>query len=81
MRGAAVFPYSYVHKHFALRTEDDWIAHVIGFIGHDFLHYSGHRFGHICNIGWATHGVHHSTPDFNFVTSIRLAPDVLLVMN
>lgn len=74
-----MFPYLYVHKRFALRTKSDWIAYVIAFFGHDLMHYTAHRYGHCSNLGWAVHYVHHSAPDYNFTTGMRLGPDLLVV--
>lgn len=78
-RGATVFPYIWVHKMFAIRRANDWVSHLIGFFGYDFTYYAAHRIAHASNLGWASHVMHHNSPDFTFMTAIRLSPDALVV--
>jgi len=47
-----------------------WV-NIVGLMGFDFTHYWAHRAGHVWNIGWAGHGVHHSSPDMNLTTAFR----------
>ncbi len=39
----------------------------------DFLYYWMHRWEHEIRILWAYHSVHHSSPEFNLTTSLRLS--------
>lgn len=78
-RGATVFPYIYVHRAFGIRKENDLLIRVLGFIVYDFAYYAGHRIMHTTNLGWGLHVMHHNSPDYTFMTAVRLAPDTLMV--
>ena len=40
----------------------------------DLVYYWEHRFMHASGIGWATHTVHHSSPNFNISVAYRFGP-------
>lgn len=40
----------------------------------DFIYYWEHRFMHMTGIGWMTHTVHHSSPEFNISVAYRFGP-------
>lgn len=40
----------------------------------DFIYYWEHRFMHRFGLGWATHAVHHSSPNFNISVAYRFGP-------
>lgn len=40
----------------------------------DFIYYWEHRFMHRTGIGWVTHTVHHSSPEFNISVAYRFGP-------
>ncbi|MEM7254114.1 MAG: sterol desaturase family protein [Pseudomonadota bacterium] len=40
----------------------------------DFVYYWEHRFMHMTGIGWLTHTVHHSSPEFNISVAYRFGP-------
>lgn len=49
-----------------------WWAWIIAIVGADFIYYWKHRFEHEIRILWAYHSVHHSSPEFNLSTAMRL---------
>lgn len=50
----------------------DWRTWVAGFIAVEFAYYWFHRFSHTLRWMWATHAVHHSSPEFVLPSAIRL---------
>lgn len=40
----------------------------------DVIYYWEHRFMHACGLGWATHTVHHSSPEYNISVAYRFGP-------
>lgn len=40
----------------------------------DFAYYWEHRFSHRVGLAWATHSVHHSSPNFNLSVAYRFGP-------
>ncbi len=50
-----------------------WWSWVLAVIAADFTYYWMHRIEHEVRILWAYHSVHHSSPEFNLSTSLRLS--------
>jgi len=50
-----------------------WWSWVLAVVAADFTYYWMHRIEHRVRILWAYHSVHHSSPEFNFSTALRLA--------
>jgi len=50
-----------------------WWSWVLAVLLADFTYYWMHRIEHEVRILWAYHSVHHSSPEFNFSTALRLA--------
>lgn len=50
-----------------------WWSWVAAVLLADFLYYWMHRAEHRIRILWAYHSVHHSSPEFNLTTALRLA--------
>lgn len=50
-----------------------WWSWVLALIAADLTYYWMHRWEHEVRILWAYHSVHHSSPEFNLTTSLRLA--------
>ncbi|CAD7701697.1 unnamed protein product [Ostreobium quekettii] len=76
LRGLNVFPYLAVYHFIGLKligpaTSNNIWVNIFAFLGFDFTHYWAHRAGHVTNIGWAGHSVHHNSPDMNFTTAFR----------
>ena len=46
-------------------------VHFVALLGCDLGYYLAHRMYHMTNIGWASHVMHHSSPDFNYSTALR----------
>ncbi|MGI9414593.1 MAG: sterol desaturase family protein [Hyphomicrobiales bacterium] len=46
---------------------------VLALIAADFTYYWMHRIEHRVRVLWAYHSVHHSSPEFNLTTALRLA--------
>lgn len=59
-----------------------WVSAVIGLVLVDLVYYLEHRFEHTHRLPWDLyHSVHHSSPDFNQTTSLRLSGfDALLTI-
>lgn len=59
-----------------------WVSAVIGVVLVDLVYYLEHRFEHTHRLLWDLyHSVHHSSPDFNQTTSLRLSGfDALLTI-
>lgn len=50
-----------------------WWSWILAVIVADFTYYWMHRFEHEVRVLWAYHSVHHSSPEYNLTTSLRLA--------
>ena len=50
-----------------------WWSWVLAVLVADFSYYWMHRLEHEIRILWAYHSVHHSSPEFNLTTALRLA--------
>lgn len=50
-----------------------WWSWLLALLVADFTYYWMHRFEHEVRILWAYHSVHHSSPEFNLTTGLRLA--------
>lgn len=50
-----------------------WWTWVVAIILADFTYYWMHRIEHEVRIFWTYHSVHHSSPEYNLTTSLRLA--------
>ncbi len=50
-----------------------WWSWVLAFLAADLTYYWLHRLEHEIRILWANHIVHHSSPEYNLTTSLRLA--------
>ncbi|MFT6764578.1 MAG: sterol desaturase/sphingolipid hydroxylase (fatty acid hydroxylase superfamily) [Candidatus Aldehydirespiratoraceae bacterium] len=59
-----------------------WVSAIIGIVLVDLIYYLEHRFEHTHRLPWDLyHSVHHSSPDFNQTTSLRLSGfDALLTI-
>ena len=50
-----------------------WWSWILAVLTADLTYYWMHRFEHETRVLWAYHSVHHSSPEFNLTTSLRLA--------
>ncbi|MEP3276529.1 MAG: sterol desaturase family protein [Stappiaceae bacterium] len=50
-----------------------WWSWILAVLVADFTYYWMHRMEHEIRLFWAHHSVHHSSPEFNLTTSLRLA--------
>ncbi len=50
-----------------------WWSMILAIVVADFTYYWMHRIEHEVRILWSFHSVHHSSPEFNFTTAMRLA--------
>lgn len=51
---------------------DDWRTWAAGFVAVEIAYYWFHRFSHTVRWLWATHAVHHSSPEYVLPSAIRL---------
>ena len=75
--GAAFFIalFFYAYEHWALITIPiNVYTIVLAVLLADFVYYWEHRFMHMTGIGWMTHTVHHSSPEFNISVAYRFGP-------
>lgn len=50
-----------------------WWSWLLALIAADLTYYWMHRFEHEVRLFWAYHSVHHSSPEYNLTTSMRLS--------
>lgn len=50
-----------------------WWSTLLAILAADFMYYWMHRWEHEVRILWSYHSVHHSSPEFNLTTALRLA--------
>jgi len=50
-----------------------WWSWMLCLLAADFMYYWMHRWEHEVRIFWAHHSVHHSSPEYNLTTSMRLS--------
>jgi len=55
------------------RLAHNWWSWALALISADFTYYWMHRFEHEIRFFWAYHSVHHSSPEYNLTTAMRLA--------
>ncbi|MCF6322673.1 MAG: sterol desaturase family protein, partial [Rhizobiaceae bacterium] len=58
---------------FAFEIQQSWWSWALALIAADFTYYWLHRLQHEVRIFWANHIVHHSSPEYNFTTALRIA--------
>lgn len=64
----------FVVEHFVTwRLPMTWQTWIAALVAADMTYYWMHRFEHEIRILWAYHSVHHSSPEYNLSTSMRLA--------
>lgn len=56
-----------------LSLPTSWWSWILALLAADLTYYWMHRFEHEVRILWAYHSVHHSSPEFNLTTGLRLA--------
>lgn len=50
-----------------------WWSILLAVLAADFTYYWMHRCEHEIRLFWANHSVHHSSPEFNFTTALRIS--------
>ncbi len=50
---------------------DHWWHWVVLFVVEDFMYYWSHRASHTWKFMWASHAVHHNSPNYNLSTGLR----------
>ena len=56
-----------------LSLPDNWVISLLALIAADFTYYWMYRFEHEIRFFLAYHNVHHSSPECNLTTAMRLA--------
>lgn len=69
-----VSAFFYVHQFAIFNIETTWATVLLCIVLADLAYYWEHRFLHRAGIGWATHTVHHSSPNFNISVAYRFGP-------
>lgn len=71
--GMFFYIFDYIQKHWGLfHINSSLVTWILLFLLTDLVWYWYHRFGHMVNLGWAVHVVHHQSDDFNFTVSARI---------
>ena len=72
-KSMAIVTYFYVYDHFRLADLDSswWMVWVFSFFADDLTYYWFHRISHEVRIFWASHMVHHSSPNYNLAAALR----------
>lgn len=71
-RGAIIWVYSYLLKHFAFfQLPSNFVTFLVLLFLFDFVYYWAHRLSHEINFMWATHIVHHSSQEYNLSVALR----------
>jgi len=71
--GSFFFVFAWIHRHYALfDIQPTPLAWVMLFLATDLVWYWYHRFGHVVNLFWSAHVVHHQSDDFNYTVSARI---------
>ncbi len=64
----------FITQSFAFTTiQETWWSWIMALLAADLTYYWMHRCEHRVRILWAYHSVHHSSPEFNLTTGLRLA--------
>eukprot|EP01084_Bolivina_argentea_P001228 2262_1 len=74
--GALMLPFLYpiyhtLYEYRFFNIPNNWQSTLAVLLLVDFLYYWAHRFGHKCNLLWASHSIHHSSENFNLSTALR----------
>lgn len=69
-----VSAFFYFHQFALFEIGINWVTVMICVVLADFAYYWEHRFMHRVGIAWATHTVHHSSPNFNISVAYRFGP-------
>ena len=70
---AKAFAYLWLYANARIWEPPTWAAWLIALVGVDFGYYWWHRASHRVNFIWATHVVHHQSPDYNLAVALRQA--------
>lgn len=71
--GSFFFVFAWIHRHYALfDIKPSLPAWLLLFLATDLVWYWYHRFGHVVNLFWSAHVVHHQSDDFNYTVSARI---------
>ncbi len=62
------------HEFALFEIETTWASVLVCILLADLTYYWGHRFTHRVGMAWATHEVHHSSPNFNMSVAYRFGP-------
>ncbi|WP_417516049.1 sterol desaturase family protein [Minwuia sp.] len=60
-----------VSNHALFEIPTTWLTAAVCLVLADLTYYAEHRFSHRVNAAWATHSVHHSSPNFNMSVASR----------
>lgn len=69
-----IFVFYFVYQYAIFDIETNWATLAICVVLADLVYYWEHRFLHRVAMGWATHTVHHSSPNFNISVAYRFGP-------
>lgn len=71
--GSFFFVFAWIHQHYALlNIQPTVLTWILLFLVTDLVWYWYHRFGHVVNLFWSAHVVHHQSEDFNYTVSARI---------
>src|SRR6476660_5369540 len=71
--GTFFFVFSWLHTNCSIfLIESNATTWILLFFATDLLWYWYHRAGHMVNLFWASHIVHHQSDDFNYTAAARI---------
>lgn len=71
--GSFFFVYTWLYRHSAFfNIRPTVLTWILLFLATDLVWYWYHRFGHVVNLFWSAHVVHHQSDDFNYTVSARI---------
>ncbi|MBZ4191191.1 sterol desaturase family protein [Niabella beijingensis] len=71
--GSFYIVFSWIHSNFGLfDIKPTLLNWILLFLATDLVWYWYHRFGHVVNLFWSAHVVHHQSDDFNYTVSARI---------
>lgn len=71
--GTFYFIFSWLHTNCSVfKIESSVTTWILLFLATDLLWYWYHRLGHMVNLFWAAHIVHHQSNDFNYTAAARI---------
>lgn len=70
-RAVMLMLYEFVYQYRLFSLPSNIFTGILLLFLFDFIFYWAHRFGHVVNLGWGGHIVHHSSEEYNLTVALR----------